>query len=287
MTARPLRSALYMPASNPRALEKARTLDADAYIFDLEDAVQPDAKAAARAAAVATVAAGGLGASLRIIRINGAGTPWYNADVAAAATSGAEAVLLPKVQGVEDVTALASALEAAGAPDNLAIWAMIETPRAVLAAEQIAKAHPRLTTLTMGLADLAKDMRAQHIPGRATMFYALSHTVMAARAAGRAILDGVHIDIKDEQGLMADCAMGRAMGFDGKTLIHPSQISAANRGFAPTRAEVETAVRMIAAYELALEQGKGVAVLDGKMVEVLHVEEARRLLALAEAIGQR
>lgn len=284
---KPLRSVLYMPASNARALEKARALAADAYIFDLEDAVRPDAKELARSQALAAVKAGGYGPALVAIRINSAGTPWHEADVAAAAISGADAVVLPKVMTAKDVTALDRALIDAGATDSLALWAMIETPRAVLGAEAIAQATPRLTTFVMGLADLAKDLRATPIPGRATLFHALSHSVMVARAFGLTILDGVHVDIKDEQGLAADCAMGRAMGFDGKTLIHPSQIEAANQGFSPTRKEVEQAIRLIAAYELAFEQGKGIAVLDDRMVEALHVEEARRLLAMAEIIGNR
>jgi citrate lyase subunit beta / citryl-CoA lyase len=284
---RPLRSALYMPAANARALEKARGLAADAYIFDLEDAVQPDSKSLARDQAVATVQAGGYGAAMTIIRINGPGTIWHSADVAAVARSGADAVLLPKVQSAGDIQALDAALAEAGAPASMALWAMIETPRAVLAAEAIAQASSRLTTFAMGLADLAKDLRAQPIPGRATMFHALSHCVMVARAFGLSILDGVHVDLKDTQGLAADCAMARAMGYDGKTLVHPDQIAVANQTFAPSRSEVDQAIRLIAAYEVALEQGRGVAVLDGKMVEVLHVEEARRLLAVAEQIANR
>ncbi|MCE5245513.1 CoA ester lyase [bacterium] len=282
---RPRRSVLYMPGSNARALEKARTLPADGLILDLEDAVAPAAKEAAREQVVAELRRGGYGRRELIVRVNGLGTPWREADLAAAATSGADGVALPKVESAEEVREAERALVAAGAPERLALWCMIETPRGVLRADEIAGATPRLAGLVMGTSDLVKDLRARHTPQRTETLAALGLCVLAARANGRAILDGVALDLADEAGFEAACRQGRDMGFDGKTLIHPKQIDTANRVFAPSPEEVEAARKIIAAFAEAEAQGKGVVVVDGRLVENLHVENARRALRLAEAIG--
>jgi citrate lyase subunit beta/citryl-CoA lyase len=284
---RPRRSALYMPGSNARALEKARTLDADVLLLDLEDAVAPAAKQEARRLVLAAVAAGGAGWRELVIRINGPATPWGAEDLAAAARSGADAVLLPKVESAEEVVAAAGVLRSAGAPPGLALWAMIETPRGVLAAPAIAAASPRLTCLVAGTSDLAKDLRVRQSTGRAELITALSLTVLAARAHGLACLDGVHLDLADEAGFEAQCRQGRDLGFDGKTLIHPKTIAVANRAFSPDEAELASARAVVAAHAEAEARGQGVVVLDGRLVEALHVEAARRLLALAEAIAAR
>ena len=285
-TFRPRRSMLYMPASNPRTLEKASTLAADALIFDLEDAVAPDAKETARAAAVAAVATKRYGQREILIRVNGLESAWASADLAAVSTSGADGVLLPKVNGPDDIRRAEAALHAAGARADLAVWAMMETPRGILAAEAIATASPRLAGFVVGTVDLAKDMHCSHPGDRAPMVYALQHCVLVARAFGLAVLDGVHLDLNDEAGLIAACQQGRAMGFDGKTLIHPKQIDAANAAFAPSDAELAQAARIIDAHKRAAK-GLGVTVLDGRLVEALHVREAERLMAQAEAIRAR
>jgi citrate lyase subunit beta/citryl-CoA lyase len=286
-TARPRRSALYLPGSNARALEKARTLDADVLLIDLEDAVAPGAKEEARRLAVAALAAGGYGPRELVLRVNGLATPWGAADLAAAARARADAVLLPKVESAEEVQRAQSLLQAAGAPEGLALWAMIETPRGVLAAPAVAAASPRLACLVAGTSDLVKELGARHTPGRAEVLTALSLIVLAARAHGLACLDGVHLDLADEAGLEAACRQGRDLGFDGKTLIHPKTLAAANRVFAPGEAELDTARRILVAHAEAESFGKGVVVVDGRLVEGLHVEAARRLLALAEAIAAR
>lgn len=282
---RPRRSVLYMPGSNARALEKARTLPADGLILDLEDAVAPAAKEAAREQVVAELRRGGYGRRELIVRVNGLGTPWREGDLAAAATCGADGVALPKVESAEEVREAERALVAAGAPERLALWCMIETPRGVFRADEIAGATPRLAGLIMGTSDLVKDLRARHTPARTETLAALGLCVLAARANGAAILDGVALDLADEAGFEAACRQGRDMGFDGKTLIHPKQIEAANRVFAPSAEEVEAARKIIAAFAEAEAQGKGVVVVDGRLVENLHVENARRALRLAEAIG--
>jgi citrate lyase subunit beta/citryl-CoA lyase len=282
---RPRRSVLYMPASNARALEKARGLDADALILDLEDAVAPGAKEEARALALAALRAGGYGRRELALRVNGAGTPWGAADLAAAARSGAHAVVLPKVESAEAVRAAEAELRGHGAPGELALWVMVETPRGVLRVAEIAGATPRLACLVMGTSDLVKDLRARHTPGRLEVLTSLSLTVLAARAHGLAALDGVHLDLADEAGFEAACRQGLDLGFDGKTLIHPKTIAVANRVFTPGAEELARARRIIEAHEAAAAAGKGVAVLDGRLVESLHVEDARRLLALAAAIG--
>jgi citrate lyase subunit beta/citryl-CoA lyase len=282
---RPRRSVLYMPASNARALEKARGLDADALILDLEDAVAPGAKEEARALALAALRAGGYGRRELALRVNAAGTPWGAADLAAAARSGAHAVVLPKVESAEAVRAADAELRGHGAPGELALWVMVETPRGVLRVAEIAGATPRLACLVMGTSDLVKDLRARHTPGRLEVLTSLSLTVLAARAHGLAALDGVHLDLADEAGFEAACRQGLDLGFDGKTLIHPKTIAVANRVFTPGAEELARARRIIEAHEAAAAAGKGVAVLDGRLVESLHVEDARRVLALAAAIG--
>jgi citrate lyase subunit beta/citryl-CoA lyase len=284
---RPRRSVLYMPASNARALEKARTLPADGLILDLEDAVAPSAKEEARRLAVAALQQGGYGHRETVLRVNGADTPWGAEDLAAAARSGADAVLLPKVEGAGQVREAERALERHGAPPELALWCMVETPRGVLRVEEIAGASPRLACLVMGTSDLVKDLRARHTPGRLEVAVSLGLTVLAARAHGLAVLDGVHLDLADDAGLEAACRQGADLGFDGKTLIHPKTVEVANRVFTPGDEEVARARRIMAAHAEALAAGRAVAVVDGRLVEALHVESARRLVALAEAIAAR
>ncbi len=283
-TARPRRSVLYMPGSNPRALEKAKTLGADGLIFDLEDAVAPDAKEEARRQVVAAVTGGGYGRREILIRSNGLNTPWGQADLAAAAVSGAHAVLLPKVESADMVRQAESILAAAGAPDDLAIWCMMETPRGILRAEEIAAASPRLGGFVMGTSDLAKDLHCAHTRERLPMLTSLGLCLLAARAQGLAILDGVHLDLNDDEGFDYACRQGLEMGFDGKTLIHPKTIEAANRVFAPSEAEVAWSRRIIAAHAEAEAAGKGVVALEGRLIENRHVVNARRLVALAEQI---
>lgn len=283
---RPRRSVLYMPGANTRALEKARTLPADALIFDLEDAVAPDAKEAARTNVVAAAWSKAYGKREIAIRCNGLGTPWGEADVAAIATSGADAILVPKVESASQVTHVVSLLDAAGAPSSMTIWAMMETPKGILRAEEIAGAHPRLALFVMGTNDLVKDMRARHTPMRLPMVTALGLGMLAARAYGLTILDGVYNDIQDIEGFRDVCRQGLEMGFDGKTLIHPSQVEPCNEIFAPSSAELETATKIVAAFKAAQAEGKGVVTVDGRMIENLHVEQAERALALASAIKE-
>jgi citrate lyase subunit beta / citryl-CoA lyase len=285
---RPRRSVLYMPGSNARALEKARTLPADGLILDLEDAVAPDAKEAARAQVAAAVRAGGYGPREVIIRVNGLATPWGHADLTAAATSEADAVLLPKVESADAVRQALAVLDQAGAPSDLALWCMMETPRGMLQAAGIAAAGPpRLAGLVMGTSDLAKELHAAHTPLRLPLLTALGLCLLAARAYGLAILDGVFLDLQDEAGFEAACRQGAELGFDGKTLIHPSQIGPANQAFVPDAAEVARARRIIEAHAAARAKGQGVVLLDGRLIEELHVVEARRQVALAEAIAAR
>ncbi len=285
--ARPRRSVLYMPGSNPRALAKGRELPADALILDLEDAVAPDAKAAGREAIADALAdEKGYGHREVAVRVNGLDTEWGHADLVAMATVGADAILLPKVESADMVRRACAVLDAAGAPVGLALWCMMETPRGVLHAEAIAD-HPRVACLVMGTSDLTKDLRARHTAGRLPMLPSLGICLLAARAAGIAAIDGVHLDLNDAEGFAASCEQGRDLGFDGKTLIHPRQIEAANDAFGPSPAAVEHARRQIEAYEAALKAGRGVAVLDGKLVENLHVVEAQRLVAMAEQIAAR
>jgi citrate lyase subunit beta/citryl-CoA lyase len=283
---RPRRSVLYMPGANTRALEKARSLAADALIFDLEDAVAPDAKTAARANVVAAAQSRGYGKREIAIRCNGLATAWGRDDVRAIARSGADAVLVPKVESAADVAAIVALLDSAGAPGAMAVWAMIETPLGVLHAGEIAAGHPRLGLFIMGTNDLVKDMRARHTPMRLPMLTALGLGMLAARAHGLAILDGVYNDIQDVDGFKDACQQGVEMGFDGKTLIHPSQIEPCNEIFAPSSVELQGAAKIVAAFKAAQAEGKGVVTVDGRMIENLHVEQAERALALAAAIRE-
>jgi citrate lyase subunit beta/citryl-CoA lyase len=275
-----------MPSSNPRALDKAKTLPADGLIFDLEDAVAPDAKIAARGAAVAAANAKGYGKREVLIRANGLDTAWVNDDLAAIAASAADGVVLPKVNGPDDIHRADDILRKAGARDDLGLWAMMETPRGILSAAAIAAAGGRLAGFIIGTADLAKDLHCAHPADRAPMLTALQLCVLAARAFGLSILDGVHVDLDDEAGYLAACQQGRALGFDGKTLIHPKQVEAANTAFAPSPKELERAQRIVAAHKEARTKGQGVTLLDGRLIEVLHVQEAERLMAQAEAIAE-
>ena len=282
LRARPYRSVLYIPGSRDRALEKARDLPVDAIIFDLEDAVTAEEKPNARALLAKTLAEGGYGRRARIVRINGMDTPWGAEDLAVLAAVGPDAILLPKVGSAEDVAAVAARLDAIPAAKDTLIWAMMETPIGILNAAEIARA-PRMAGFVMGTNDLAKDLGSRT---RAAMTMALQHCLLAARAAGIICVDGVYNAFKDEEGLAAECAEGRDFGFDGKTLIHPAQVAIANAAFAPSEAEIDLARRQIAAYDAARAAGQGVAVVDGKIVENLHVDTARATLAKAEAIAQ-
>lgn len=283
---RPRRSVLYMPAANERALEKAKAIPADALIFDLEDAVAPDAKAEARERACAMFAGGGYGNREITIRANGIGTPWHDDDLAAIAAAGPDGIVIPKVNSAEQVRAIEAALERHGAPDRTRIWAMLETPVAMLHAEEICGASERLAVLVMGTNDLAKEIHAKRVPDRSPLMGGLYLSLLAARATDKVILDGVFNDIKDEAGFAAECAQGRAMGFDGKTLIHPSQVDGCNAAFSPEDDEIDLAVRIISAFEDAERDCRGVVTVDGRMIENLHVDEARRVLAIRDAIAE-
>ncbi len=285
VTLRPRRSVLYMPGANERALEKAKGLPADALILDLEDAVAPDAKAAARDRVCEAAASGGYGKREVTIRVNALDTEWHGDDVRAAAAAGPAAVVVPKINSAAEVSVIERALEQAGAPDHTLIWAMLETPVAVLRADEIAASSERLAVLVMGTNDLAKELQAELVSGRQPLVHGLSTCLMAARAAGKVILDGVYNDITDADGFEAECLQGRQLGFDGKTLIHPSQLDPCNRLFAPNEAEIDLARRVIAAFEEGEAAGKGVVTVDGRMIENLHVANARRTLAIADAIA--
>lgn len=275
---RPYRSVLYIPGSNARALDKARGLAADAIIFDLEDAVAPDTKDEARATLRAELDAGGYGNRTKLVRINGFDSPWGNADIQAFRNAGIDGVLLPKVNSAYDIETLADMMS------DVAIWAMMETASGVLNAKEIA-AHPRLAGIVMGTNDLVKELGARPGPDRAEIMTALQLSLIAARADGVPIVDGVYNAFKDEDGLRRECEQGRDLGFDGKTLIHPAQVAIANEVFAPSEADLDLAHRQIAAFEEAESAGKGVAVVDGKIVENLHVVTARALIAKAGAIA--
>jgi citrate lyase subunit beta / citryl-CoA lyase len=283
---RPRRSLLYMPAANPRALEKARALPADGLIIDLEDGVAPEAKEGARAIVAAALSAGGYGSRELVLRVNPLDTPWGHADLAAAATMPIDAVLLPKVESADRVRLTVSLLDTLGAPERLAAWCMIETPLGVLAAREIAAASPRLAAFVLGTSDLTKELHALATRDRLPLITSLGLVMLAARAFGLAILDGVHLDLSDEEGFALSCRQGRELGFDGKTLIHPKQIAPANLAYAPSTEEIEWSRQVIAAHAEAGAAGKGVVVVDGKLIEGLHVENARRLLALAEEIDR-
>jgi citrate lyase subunit beta/citryl-CoA lyase len=288
---RPRRSALYMPGSNARALEKAKSLDADVLLLDLEDAVAPDVKEEARGQVYEAVHAGGFGHREVVVRVNGLDTPWGEEDLKAAAACRPAAVLVPKVSTPEDLGRIGARLDALGAPHSVKVWAMVETPAAILSVASIAAAArdplTRLACFVMGTNDLAKETRARLTPGRPAMIPWLMQALAAARAEGLDILDGVYNGLDDAEGFEAECAQGRDLGFDGKTLIHPKQLETANRIFAPDPGEVERARAIIAAFEAPENATKGAISLDGRMVERLHAEMAKRTVALAEAIERR
>jgi citrate lyase subunit beta/citryl-CoA lyase len=291
MTIRPRRSVLYMPGSNARALEKAKTLAADGVILDLEDSVAPDAKEAARDQVCAAVKAGGFGSREVFIRVNGVDTPWHSDDLAAAAQAAPDAILVPKVQNPETLERIGRRLLDMGTDHKTRVWAMIETPLAIFHILSIAAAaqdsETRLSGFVMGTNDLAKDTRARLVPGRAPMLSWLSTCVAAARIYGIDILDGVYNDLANTDGFQVECMQGVELGFDGKTLIHPNQIAPCNVAFSPSEGEVAQARKMIAAFDLPENKGKGVVSIDGRMVERLHAEMARRTVAIAEAIAAR
>jgi citrate lyase subunit beta/citryl-CoA lyase len=280
---RPRRSVLYMPASRASALEKAKSLPADALIFDLEDAVAPDAKDEARGMACAATASGAYGTREIAIRSNGLDTPWGQADLTAIATSGADAVVIPKVESADAVRKALGILSNAGAPSAMAIWSMIETPLGVLRVEEIA-AEPRLAVLVMGTSDLAVDLGATHTPDRVPFMTSFGLSLLAGRAHGVAVLDGVHLNLGDDAEFQMHCQQAADMGFDGKTLIHPKQVAPANAVFGPSPEQIDHARKVAAAYEAAIADGKGVVTLDGQLIENLHAAQARQTLALADAI---
>jgi citrate lyase subunit beta/citryl-CoA lyase len=282
---RPRRSILYMPGANERALQKATTLAADGLILDLEDAVAPDAKTEARDRVCAAAASGDYGHREVVIRANGLDTSWYADDVAAIAAAGPDVLLVPKVGSGDDVRAIEAALERGGAPDHTTIWAMLETPSAVLYADAIAAASERLTGLVLGTNDLVKELQAEFVPGRAPLLPHLARCVLAARYAGKVILDGVFNDLDDADGFAAECRQGRELGFDGKTLIHPKQLDPCNQAFAPSDQQVAEAREVIEAFEAAQAEGRGVVTVGGRMIENLHVDQARRAVAQADAIA--
>ena len=282
-TSRPRRSVLYMPGANTRALEKAKSLPADSLILDLEDAVAPDAKAQARENIRAALATG-FGHREAVVRINGLNTQWGLDDLKAFADTKADAILLPKVESASQIREVASLLKQFNPASTMKIWAMIETPLAIFTLPEIASSHPMLEALVLGTSDLVKDLHARHTPSRVETQTALSLSVLAARAHQLCVLDGVHLSLDDEDGLRQSCIQGRDIGFDGKTLIHPSQIALANQIFGPSLEEIDEARQRITAYEAAISSGAGIAVLNGKLVEELHIQDAKRILALANAI---
>jgi citrate lyase subunit beta/citryl-CoA lyase len=284
---RPRRSVLFVPGSNARALDKARGLAADVLAFDLEDAVAPAAKPAARAAITAALAQAGYGARELLLRVNSLETAWGEDDLAVAARLPLDGVLLPKIESADAVRAAERCLVAAGAAPALRLWCMLETPAGILHAAEIAGASPRVGALMIGTADLAKELHAEPGPDRLPLLLALQTCVLAARAHGLAAIDGIHADLDDDAGFAHACRQGRAFGFDGKSLIHPKTIAVANAVFAPAAADIAWAERVVAAHAAAVAAGQGVTLLDGKLIEVLHVEAARRLLALAAAIAAR
>ena len=281
---RPRRSVLYMPSSNERALDKAKTIPCDALILDLEDAVAPDAKQAARANAVAAARSGEYGHREVTIRCNGLDTPWGADDIAAAATSGAAAVVIPKVGSHAYLDEVERRLDAAGAPAEMTIWAMIETPTAILDIRSIAQ-HTRVNVLVMGTNDLIKELRTAMLPDRSPLIPHLATALLGAREAGKVILDGVYNDVRDPDGFLVEAQQGKALGFDGKTLVHPGQVEPANAVWAPSDDETDFSRRVIEAFEQAEAEGLGVITVDGRMIENLHVDNARRVLAVADAIA--
>ena len=291
MTIRPRRSVLYMPGSNARALEKAKTLPADGVILDLEDSVAPDAKEAARKQVADVVKGGGFGAREVFIRVNAVDTPWHAEDLMAAAQAGPDAILVPKVQSAETLEMIGRRLLDMHTPVKTRVWAMIETPLAIFnilpIAAQAKDSECRLSGFVLGTNDLAKDTRARLVPGRAPMLPWLTTVIAAARIYGVEVLDGVYNDLGNAEGFVAECQQGVEFGMDGKTLIHPNQIEPCNTAFSPTAAEVEWARTMIAAFDMPENKSKGVVSIDGRMVERLHAEMARRTVAISEAIAAR
>lgn len=281
---RPRRSVLYMPGANDKALEKAKGLPTDAIIFDTEDSVAPDMKSVAREKVAAAVASGEYGRRELTIRVNSIETEWHVDDVRSAAAAGPSAVVVPKINSAADVASVEALLESAGAPDHTMIWAMLETPAAVERAVEIATSSERLAVLVMGTNDLAKELRAGLVPGRHPLLWGLGRCVNAARFAGKVILDGVYNDVRNADGFAVEATQGAEMGFDGKTLVHPSQVEPANEAFAPSADEIEHSRRVIEAFEAGVAEGKGVITVDGKMIENLHVDNARRALAMDDAI---
>lgn len=285
-TARPRRSVLYMPGANTRALEKGRSLPCDGIILDLEDAVSPDAKEQARENVIAATNEGGYGQRELLLRVNALTSPWGFDDIVAAAKAKVHGVLIPKVESADEVRQVEAILDANGAPEDLKIWCMMETPRGILRAEEIAGASPRLGGFVMGTNDLAKELGCAHTPLRMPMLTSLSICLLAARANGLAILDGVYGDLSNDEGFRDSCVQGKEFGFDGKTLIHPKTVGPCNEVFAPSEAEVEHARKVIAAFDEALAQGKGVVLVDGKLVENLHVAMAQDLVKRSEMIAE-
>lgn len=284
-SARPRRSVLYMPGSNARALEKARALPADGLILDLEDAVAPDAKELARKQVCEAVAAGGFGMRELIVRVNALSTKWGYDDIAMASKSGANALLLPKVESADAIRHMEAIMRANNAPESMTIWAMMETPRSILESQRIAESTPRMECFVMGTSDLAKELDCAHTHERLPFMVSLGLCLLAARAAGLAILDGVYLDLNDEAGFEFACRQGHELGFDGKTLIHPKQVGPCNRVFTPRPEDVAWSRRIIEAHAAAAARGEGVVVVEGKLVENLHVESARRVVGMADAIA--
>ena len=284
--ARPRRSILYMPGSNARALEKGRTLAADGLILDLEDAVAPEAKETARDQVRNAIKEGGYGKREVIVRVNPMDTAWGHDDLTAVATMGVDAVLLPNVESADAVHQAEDIMGTAGAPDELSVWCMMETPLGMLHAEEISHASPRVGALVMGTSDLAKDLQCAHTPDRIPFMTSLGLCMLAARAAGIGILDGVHLNLDDDEGFKDSCKQGAELGFDGKTLIHPKTIDAANKIFAPSKGVIEWSEKIIAAHAEAAKEGKGIVVVDGQLIENLHVLNAERLVAMSKAIEE-
>jgi citrate lyase subunit beta/citryl-CoA lyase len=283
---RPRRSALYIPGANARALDKGRTFAADVLIMDVEDGVLPEAKIAARERIVAEIASGGYGPREVVVRINGLGTDWFVDDIGAFAVSGADALLVPKVDGPDTVLRVAENMDAVGAPAEMGIWCMLETPLGVLNARDTAAAHPRLKAFTLGTADLSKELHADlHAPDRLPLLTSIGLAILAARAYGLAVLDAPHFDLQDDAGFERVCRQGKSFGFDGKTLLHPKTIAPANEIYGPSAEEIAWSKRAIVAWSEAAREGKGVTLLDGKLVENLHVAEAERIIALADRIS--
>lgn len=283
---RPRRSALYIPGANARALDKGRTLAADVLIMDVEDSVLPDAKIDARARIVAELATGGYAPREVVVRINGCGTEWFEDDIAAFSGCGADALLIPKVDGPETVSRVAERMDTGGAPPGMGIWCMLETPLGILNARETGAAHPRLRAFTLGTADLSNELHADlHAPDRLPLLTSIGLVILAARAHGLAVLDAPHFDLGDDAGFERVCRQGKAFGFDGKSLLHPKTIAVANEVYGPSADEIAWSRRVIAAWSEAAAGGKGVTLLDGKLIENLHVAEAERAIALAERIA--